>query len=159
MGLGALLGHLPGLIDVLALGGAVFLGWYGLSALRRALRPGELVAGGGGTALTLGKVLAQVAGLTLLNPHVYLDTVLLVGSVGAAQPAGAQVPFVMGAGLASAAWFAALGFGARLVAPLFARPVAWRVLDLAVGTTMIVLATGMVGYALDRGLGLQSLEF
>ena len=148
-GLGAVLGRLPGFVTILALGGAVFLGWYGLTALRRAMRPGELVADGAGAALTLGAALAQVAALTLLNPHVYLDTVLLVGSVGAAQPDGAQVPFVVGAGLASASWFAALDFGARLLAPLFARPVAWRVLDLGVGVTMIVLATGLVGYALD----------
>jgi L-lysine exporter family protein LysE/ArgO len=101
--------------------------------------------------MSLGAALAQVAAFTFLNPHVYLDTVLLVGSVGAAQPGGAQVAFVAGAGFASAAWFSALGFGARLLGPIFARPAAWRVLDLAVGITMIVLAVGLVGYALDRG--------
>ncbi len=148
-GLGAVLDGLPGLVTILALGGAVFLGWYGLTALRRAAHPGELVADGAGAALSLGAALAQVAAFTLLNPHVYLDTVLLVGSIGAAQPTGAQAPFVAGAGLASAAWFAALGFGARFLAPLFARPAAWRVLDLMVGATMIVLAVGLIGYVLD----------
>lgn len=148
-GLGAVLDGLPGLVTVLALGGALFLGWYGLTALRRAAHPDRLVAEGGGAALSLGAALAQVAAFTLLNPHVYLDTVLLVGSIGAAQPAGAQAPFVAGAGLASASWFAALGFGARLLAPLFARPAAWRVLDLVVGASMIFLAVGLLGYALD----------
>lgn len=148
-GLGAVLGRLPGLVTILALGGAVFLGWYGLTALRRAVQPGELVADGAGAALTLGAALTQVAAFTLLNPHVYLDTVLLVGSVGAAQPSGGQVSFVVGAGLASISWFTALGFGARLLVPLFARPMAWRVLDLGVGATMIVLATGLVRYAFD----------
>jgi len=150
-GLGALLERLPGLVTILALGGATFLAWYGLTALRRAARPERLVAEGAGAALSLGGALARVAGITLLNPHVYLDTVLLVGSVGAAQPMGAQAPFVAGAGLASAAWFATLGFGARLLAPLFARPVAWRVLDLVVGTTMTILAVGLLGYALEGG--------
>ena len=148
-GLGAVLGRLPGLVTLLALGGAMFLGWYGLTALRRAAQPGKLVTDGAGAALTLGGALTQVAAFTLLNPHVYLDTVLLVGSVGAAQPKGAQVSFVAGAGLASLMWFAALGFGARLLAPLFARSVAWRMLDLGVGVTMIMVATGLVGYALE----------
>ncbi|MBP1806797.1 LysE/ArgO family amino acid transporter [Rubellimicrobium aerolatum] len=146
-GLGAALGRRPGLVPLLAVGGAAFLGWYGLAALRRALRPDALRADRAGTALPLGAALAQVAAFTFLNPHVYLDTVLLVGSVGAAQPAGAQGSFVAGAGLASAAWFAALGFGARLLAPLFARPLAWRLLDLAVGATMLLLAAGLLRHA------------
>ena len=146
-GLGAVLKGLPGLVTFLALGGAIFLGWYGLSALRRALRSERLVADRAGGALSLGAALAQVAAFTFLNPHVYLDTVLLVGSIGAAQPTGAQTPFVVGAGLASAAWFSALGFGARLLAPLFARPLAWRVLDLIIGVTMILIALGLLDYA------------
>lgn len=145
-GLGAVLGRAPTLVNVLSLGGAVFLGWYGVSALRRALHPERLVAENGGAALSLAGALARVAGFTLLNPHVYLDTVLLVGSVGAAQPTGTQLPFVAGAGLASMAWFAALGYGARLLAPLFARPIAWRVLDLIVGVIMLALAAGLLGY-------------
>jgi L-lysine exporter family protein LysE/ArgO len=147
-GLGAVLDRLPGLVTVLTLGGAAFLGWYGVAALGRAARPGRLMAGEEGQGLSLGGALLRVAGFTLLNPHVYLDTVLLVGSVGAAQPEGAQAIFVLGAGLASLLWFAGLGYGARLLAPLFARPVAWRVLDLGVGVTMIVLAAGLLRYGL-----------
>lgn len=85
-GLGAGLGRAPALVTGLSLGGAAFLGWYGLSALRRALHPARLVAETGGEALTRAGALARVAAFTFLNPHVYLDTVLLVGSVGAAQP-------------------------------------------------------------------------
>lgn len=143
-GLGAVLGTAPRLVTVLSLGGAGFLGWYGVSALRRALRPERLQAGPGGAALTRAGALARVAGFTLLNPHVYLDTVLLVGSVGAAQPAAAHLPFVLGAGLASAVWFVSLGFGARFLAPLFARPLAWRVLDLLIGAMMLTLAAGLL---------------
>lgn len=147
-GLGAALDNMPGLVRLLALGGAAFLACYGLSALRRAASPGRLLAAAAGSGLSLGGALARVAGFTLLNPHVYLDTVLLLGSIGAALPAGGQAPFVAGAGLAGASWFAALGYGARFLAPLFARPAAWRVLDLGVGAMMLLLAAGLVVYAL-----------
>jgi L-lysine exporter family protein LysE/ArgO len=148
-GLGAALDRLPGLTTALTLGGALFLGWYGLSALRRATRSADaLTAEASGEALTLGAALARTAGFTLLNPHVYLDTVLLVGAVGAAQPPGGQAAFVGGAGLASALWFAMLGYGARLLAPLFRRPSAWRVLDALVGVTMLALAATLVAHGI-----------
>jgi L-lysine exporter family protein LysE/ArgO len=147
-GLGSLLARVPGLATALALGGAAFLGWYGASALRRALRPASLVADAAGERLTLGAALARSAGFTLLNPHVYLDTVLLVGAIGASQPAGAQPAFVLGAGVASFVWFAALGYGARLLAPVFARPAAWRALDGLVGVTMLAIAVGLVRHGL-----------
>ena len=143
-GLGALIGRFPGLTTVLALGGAAFLAAYAVAALRRALRPAALLAAPDAGALTLRGALARAAGFTLLNPHVYLDTVMLVGAVGAAQPPGGALPFTLGAGLASAAWFATLGYGARLLAPVFARPLAWRVLDGVIGVTMLGLAAGLV---------------
>jgi L-lysine exporter family protein LysE/ArgO len=94
-------------------------------------------------------VLAQVAAFTLLNPHVYLDTVMLAGSIGAQQPAGApRTAFIIGSSAASAAWFATLGYGARALAPWFARPAAWRVLDAIVGATMLAIAAGLVLHAL-----------
>jgi L-lysine exporter family protein LysE/ArgO len=138
-GLGALLSAMLRLADAMTLAGAGFLACYGAMALARTAAPGTMaVAGGGG--LTLGQALAATAGLTLLNPHVYLDTVLLMGAAGSAQPPAARPPFVAGAVAASFAWFAALGFGARLLAPLFARPGAWRLLDGVVGVTMLALA-------------------
>lgn len=148
-GLGAALDRLPGLSAALTLSGALFLGWYGISALRRAARSAHgLETEGRGEALSLGAALARTAGFTLLNPHVYLDTVLLVGVVGAAQPSGGQPAFVAGAGLASLLWFALLGYGARLLVPFFRRPAAWRVLDGLVGATMLVLAAGLVAHGL-----------
>jgi L-lysine exporter family protein LysE/ArgO len=148
-GLGATLERLPGLTACLALGGAGFLTWYGAGALRRAVHPpGGLAADRGGEALSLGAALARTAGFTLLNPHVYLDTVLLVGAVGATQPPAGQPVFVAGAGSASALWFAALGYGARLLTPLFARPAAWRVLDGIVGATMLAIAAGLLVHGL-----------
>lgn len=78
----------------------------------------------------------QALSISLLNPHVYLDTVVLVGTIGAKQPTGTQWSFLLGSSLASCLWFTSLGFGARFLAPLFARPVAWRVLDAGIGATM-----------------------
>lgn len=84
--------------------------------------------------------MAQAAAFTLLNPHVYLDTVVLVGSIGAQHPPAAQWWFVAGASTASALWFSSLGFGARWLAPWFAKPRAWQVFDTLIGVTMWVLA-------------------
>ena len=147
-GVGAVLQRVSGLALVLSLGGAAFLLCYGISALRRALRSSALVAEGGGKAPSLAGALARAAAFTLLNPHVYLDTVLLVGTVGADQPAGAQPAFIAGASCASVLWFTVLGYGARLLAPLFARPAAWRLLDGAVAVTMLALAGALASQAL-----------
>ena len=89
-------------------------------------------------------MITQAAAFTLLNPHVYLDTVLLVGSIGAQQPAALQPWFVAGASVASLCWFGLLGFGARWLTPWFARPRAWQALDGLIGVTMWVLATLLV---------------
>jgi L-lysine exporter family protein LysE/ArgO len=142
-GLGALLAAMPHLAEAMTLGGAAFLAWYGVRALARTAAPGAMAAAGGG-GLTLGRALTTTAAFTLLNPHVYLDTVLLMGAAGSAQAPADRPLFVAGAVTASFAWFAALGFGARLVAPLFARPGAWRILDGVVGVTMLALAAALV---------------
>lgn len=139
-GLAALIGERPGLARLLAGAGALFLLAYGLRALWQARAPGALQAAVS-AGLTRRQALWQLAGFTLLNPHVYLDTVLLVGSLGAQQPdAPARGAFVGGAALGSLLWFTALGYGAQKLAPLFARPRAWQVLDALVGLTMLVLA-------------------
>jgi len=142
-GLGGVIGRAPVLTTLLSWGGAAFLAVYGLRALWRARRPGALAAAAG-SGLSRRQALAQVAAFTLLNPHVYLDTVLLVGAVGAQQAAAARPAFVVGAAAASALWFSALGYGARLLAPVFARPRAWQVLDLVIGVTMLVLAAALL---------------
>jgi L-lysine exporter family protein LysE/ArgO len=135
-GVGAAAGQHPGLLQAAAFGGAAVLAWYGLSAFRRALHPGALQADASGAAQPVGRVVAQALTISLLNPHVYLDTVVLVGSIGARQAAGTQLAFFLGASLASTLWFTSLGFGARALSPLFASPRAWRVLDAFIGVTM-----------------------
>ena len=142
-GLAKVAGDAPIFTMSLTIGGASFLLWYGLRALRRALQPQALRAAAGARVSLRGAV-AQAAAFTFLNPHVYLDTVLLMGSIGARQPADSRLWFVGGAALASGAWFTTLGFGARLLAPLFSSPRAWQVLDILVGATMLALAGALV---------------
>lgn len=148
-GLGALVRVRPGVLTAVAWAGAAFLVGYGLLAARRALRPGSLAAadegagaGGvdGGRSMR-GSVLTCM-GLTWLNPHVYLDTVLLLGSVAAGYGTHRWL-FAVGAGAASVLWFCGLGFGARFARPVFARPGAWRVLDSVIAVTMVVIGVRM----------------
>jgi len=115
------------------------VGGYGLAALARAVRPVALAAGPD-VRLDRRGALLRAAAFTFLNPHVYLDALLLVGAVAAAQPAGGAAPFVLGAAAASAAWFTGLALFAQLLAPVLARPAAWRALDLATGAVMCALA-------------------
>ncbi|GAA4481354.1 LysE/ArgO family amino acid transporter [Gluconacetobacter asukensis] len=149
LGMGVIVQKMPALIWVMSLGGAVFLAWYGFGALRRAFAPSAMVAEGGSGQDSLAGTLGRAAAFTYLNPHVYLDTVLLMGAVGGGLPGGARPLFVAGAATASALWFTGLGFGARLLRPIFARPAAWRVLDGIVAAVMLALA-GMLAV---RGLG------
>jgi L-lysine exporter family protein LysE/ArgO len=144
LGIGTLLQSWPALATALTAGGVLFLAAYGLRALWRARRPGALSVDATTDAPSRAAALAQAAAFTLLNPHVYLDTVLLVGTVGSQQDGSAQrAAFLVGACAASAAWFTALGYGARALAPWFAREAAWRVLDAIIGVTMLALATGL----------------
>lgn len=147
-GMAQALGDRPNMARALALAGAVFLVWYGWKALLRVRHAGQLQAAEGGEGLGRGAVLVQAAAFTLLNPHVYLDTVLLVGSIGAQQPTPLQGWFVAGASSASMLWFSLLGFGARWLAPWFARPRAWQVLDGLIGLTMWVLAALLARHVL-----------
>lgn len=148
MGMAKALGENPGLARALALAGAAFLALYGFQALRRARHSHQLQAAAGEMGLSLSAAMAQAAAFTLLNPHVYLDTVLLVGSIGAQQPAQLRWWFVLGASAASMFWFGLLGFGAHRLAPWFARPRAWQVLDVLIGLAMWVLTALLVRHVI-----------
>jgi L-lysine exporter family protein LysE/ArgO len=149
LGMAQALGERPGLARALALAGAAFLAVYGWRALQRARQASTLDVNSMGQGLSRWAALAQAAAFTLLNPHVYLDTVLLVGSIGAQQPAPLQGWFAAGASAASLLWFSALGFGARWLAPWFARPRAWQVLDALIGLTMWVLSLLLVRHVVN----------
>jgi len=138
-GMAALIAGQPALARAIALGGALFLAYYGVRALHRASGSSSLRSAQG-AGLTRSQALLQLAGFTFLNPHVYLDTVLLVGSIGAQQSGAAKSVFVGGAASGSVLWFTALAYGARWLAPWFARPRAWAMLDGLIGLTMLALA-------------------
>ncbi len=138
-GLGALIKAMPMLIPVMTYGGAAFLIWYGIKALRRAVNPAGLGANSE-QAGTLTQALAACAAFTLLNPHVYLDTVILVGSIANARASGEQIPFATGASLASLVWFFGLGYGARALGPWLGQPRVWRVIDFCIAVVMFLLA-------------------
>jgi len=142
-GVGAILAAMPQLTMALTCGGATFLSLNGLKAFHRMMTPGAMTANSP-PAVTLGRALATTAAFTFLNPHVYLDTVLLMGAAGSSQPSALRPVFVAGAATASITWFAALGYGARILAPVFSRPSAWRVLDALVGTIMLALAASLL---------------
>jgi L-lysine exporter family protein LysE/ArgO len=140
-GLGALIADRPTLLAVIKWGGAAFLFGYALLAARRAWRPGTLTPADRPPASLRATLLTCLA-FTYLNPHVYLDTVLLLGAV--AQQHRYQWVFGAGAVLASVVWFTALGVGARRLAPVLAKPAAWRVLDALVAVLMAALALSLI---------------
>jgi len=142
-GLGTVIAGNEVLLAIVTLGGAAFLAVYALLALRRAFHPEALKAAtdGGGS---LKAALATCLAFTFLNPHVYLDTVLLVGGLSAQFEGSARLAFAVGAMSSSFVWFFALGYGARLLEPLFARPAAWRILDLLIALIMGGLALSLL---------------
>ena len=143
-GLGALVDRAPVVLTVARIGGAAFLLGYAAVAARRALRPGAvLTAEDDGTPTRVWPVVATCLALTWLNPHVYLDTVVLLGSVAGTHGDG-RWWFGAGAVVGSLVWFAALGYGARLLRPLFARPGAWRVLDGVIAVVMVLIAVSLL---------------
>lgn len=139
-GMGAAIEGSPLLLALARWGGAAFLTWYGLRAWRAAWANQALQVSRQEVQMSAAQAVAAIAALSLLNPHVYLDTVLLLGAVGGQQAGAGKLWFALGAMTSSALWFVLLGFGARLLSPLFAKPAAWRVLDGIIGAVMLVLA-------------------
>ncbi|WP_409474253.1 LysE/ArgO family amino acid transporter [Streptomyces sp. HC307] len=143
-GVGAMVVAWPGALTVVGWIGGAFLLGYGALAARRALKPGqEALRTEGETAGSRRRAVLTCLAMTWLNPHVYLDTVFLLGSVAADQ-GPLRWTFGIGAAVASLCWFAALGFGARLLGRWLTRPAAWRVLDGLVAATMIVLGVTLI---------------
>jgi L-lysine exporter family protein LysE/ArgO len=134
-GIGGLVKASPTLLTLVTVAGVAFLAAYGAIAFFRALRPGRLEAAAS-RRQGLGATIITALALTFLNPHVYLDTVVLIGGLSARHAGTAAVAFAGGAAVASLVWFYGLGFGARLLAPLLARPAAWRFLDLGIAIIM-----------------------
>jgi L-lysine exporter family protein LysE/ArgO len=136
---GAVAETAPWALQAMRWGGVAFLLAYGLRSLWAALATEDVLHADGQAAQSLRAAVLTALMLTWANPHVYLDTVGLIGAVAATYGAGRWV-FGLGALTASVMFFAALGYGARTLAPAFARPTAWRILDGVVGMTMLALA-------------------
>jgi L-lysine exporter family protein LysE/ArgO len=144
-GLSALVAQAPLLSAAATWGGAAFLFLYGIRSFQSALRPAALDAEKiGARAPTLRATILTVLAVSLLNPHVYLDTLVLVGSVGAHYPASERAAFALGAMLASFTWFFGLAYGASWLTPLFKRPAAWRILDVLIGAVMWTIAASLI---------------
>lgn len=145
-GLSVVLQSLPWLVPVMTLGGAAFLFWYAVKAFKRALKPAALVEEGQ-TTTSLTIALLTCAAFTWANPHVYLDTVILLGSIANARPAGEQAPFAAGATLASFIWFFTMGYGAKALRRPLSQPIVWRAIDTTIAIVMFWLAVKLVlGY-------------
>jgi L-lysine exporter family protein LysE/ArgO len=143
LGAGAVLTRLPGLLSGVRIAGGAFLLGYGIMAARRAWRPSVLLADAPRKSAGFAATAVTCLALTWLNPHVYLDTVVLLGAIANTHH-GERWPFAAGAALASTAWFAGLGYGAKLLRPVFARPAAWRVLDAVIAVVMVTLGTLLI---------------
>lgn len=142
-GMGALVEKAPWILAIARIGGFIFLVSYAVFAFRRALKPGTLKASESAVPTTAFSVVGTTLALTWLNPHVYIDTVLLLGSMATSQAQGATA-FAAGAIIASFVWFFLLAYAARFLAPLFAKPRAWKVLDLFIGVLMLAFAVLLI---------------
>jgi len=141
-GFGSLAQAAPWFEPMMRYGGALFLTWYGLRSLASAWRGGAAMELAEGQRSSLRAALLTVLAFTWLNPHVYLDTVVLIGAISAQSPD--RLAFGIGAVLASFTFFFSLGYGARALAPVFAKPRAWQALDLGIGLTMWSIAAGLL---------------
>lgn len=147
LGFGFLIEQYPTLIDWITWGGAAFLFIYGLKSFISAIKPANMDDGKAKGMTKQGsakEVVLIILGISLLNPHVYLDTVVLIGGLSASYGEVGKYWFGAGAILASFIWFFALGYGARLLAPLFAKPKAWQILDILIGIVMWAIALSLL---------------
>jgi L-lysine exporter family protein LysE/ArgO len=153
MGLGALVADSPAVTVALALFGAAYLLRFALTSWRAAYSGSsalEVDAAPDDAKRDLWQAVRETLAVSLLNPHVYLDTVVLLGAVAATVSSGEKVFFMAGAVSGSFLWFMALGFGARLLRPLFRQPRTWQLLDAVIGLVMLSIATGLLRFAWER---------
>ncbi len=136
VGIGTVVTYVPWLLTVLTWGGVAYLAWFAYRSFRSAMHPEALESG---DATARASIVGTALALTYLNPHVYLDTVVMLGTLANQYGAGRWV-FAAGAGSGSIVWFSALGFGARALSKPLGRPMTWRVLDVLVGLTMLAVA-------------------
>lgn len=145
MGFGSLVAASPRLMMLSLWGGSAFLFFYGLRSFGSMLRPDVLECGTDNNSLKgAGQVVVAALGFGLLNPHAYLDTVVLLGSISGRYAGAARILFAAGSTLASLLWFYSIGYGARVLTPFFRAPASWRILDALVGCTMWGIAASLI---------------
>jgi L-lysine exporter family protein LysE/ArgO len=143
-GLGAIIQGLPWLLEVIRWFGVVYLAWFGIKSLRSAFK-NQILDASGVQSGTASKVVLTVLGFTWLNPHVYLDTVILLGSIGNQFGDGKWI-FATGASVASVLWFSAIGFGAKAASGVMRKPSFWKVLDIVIAVVMFSIAIMLAFY-------------
>lgn len=146
-GFGTILTSNLTLLTLARWGGAAFLFYYGFRSFRSVFKSEFLKIDSGPERPSLELTLATVFALSLLNPHVYLDTVVLLGSIGAQFPSEKRFFFALGAMVSSFVWFFGMGYGARFLAPLFQKPFSWKILDFLIGCIMWVIGFSLVLWA------------
>lgn len=150
LGLGALVKNSPTFLIIATFGGALFLAIYGFTALKRALKPSHLTASHHTHISTATGAIVTTLALSLLNPHVYLDTVVLLGSIGGQLPGNQPLIFALGATTASFLWFMGLAAGGKLVAPFLQEDKHWQRLDALIGLTMWAIALSLINGYFNR---------
>jgi len=143
-GLGTLIQSKPSLLEFIRWFGVIYLSWFGIKSLRSAFKNQSLDAGEG-SAITKSKIIGTCLALTFLNPHVYLDTVILLGSI-ANQFEDDRWFFALGGSIASATWFSTIGFGARAASRFMSKPIFWKILDSIISLIMFTIAITLAFY-------------
>ena len=132
------------LINGIAIFGIIFLCFYAIISFRSAFKNASLQVDGTVKTNPLKQVVSLILVFTFLNPHTYLDTILLIGGIGANIQNDLKIYFLLGAVSASTIWFFSLGFGARLLSPLFKKPITWKILDISIGIIMLIIAYTLI---------------
>ncbi|WP_431861768.1 LysE/ArgO family amino acid transporter [Micrococcus terreus] len=140
-GIGVIVEKVPVVLEILRWGGAAYLIWFAVQSVRSAFSPTSLTPE---KPRCKGSVLTTTLALTYLNPHVYLDTVVLLGSLANQQGPDLRWVFAGGAVVGSIVWFSALGYGARALVPVLDRPRAWQIVDLVIAAVMLALAVSLI---------------
>ena len=144
MGLGYFIQGNQLLINSIAIIGIVFLVFYAFLSFKSALKNESMQIDDQIKTNPLKKVIGMLLVFTFLNPHTYLDTVLLIGGIGANIPADLKIYFLLGAVSGSALWFSLLGFGARFLIPIFRKPITWKILDTSIGIIMLLISYSLI---------------
>ncbi len=146
-GMGYIFSSHPLITKIVSLAGAAYLAWFSFRCFRSAIKGESMdINGGEDNSLSLKKAVLTTLALTYLNPHVYIDTVVMLGGFGAARPPEIRLFFGIGAISASFTWFFSLAFSGKIIAPLFKKQTAWRILDTAIGFIMLYIAVKLILY-------------